>query len=478
MSNVSRFNLPDMQPRTVEFLTDAVGGTRLSGRPEDWIGGVTTDSRAVKPGELFVALRGDRFDGHAFLHQALERGAQGLMVERERWLCGPDSGRVVIEVDDTRRALGRLAAAYRADFGMPIVGVAGSNGKTTTKDLLGSVLERWGTVVVSEASFNNDIGVPLTLLRLHTGCRAAVLELGTNHPGELAPLVMMARPRLGVIPSLGREHLEFFGDLDGVLEEEGWLAELLPSDGALFIHADGPDIEPLVRRTAARVIRVGLREGNDWSAVNVEVGLEGTRFEVRGPTPAYEGIYSIRLLGRHQVTNALLAIAVGAECGLTRQDIAEGLAACRPPKLRLEVRRIGGMTVLDDAYNANADSMVAALRTLCDLPCAGRRVAVLGDMAELGQAAERDHAEVARQAAAMGVQVLHAVGEWAELMVSEARAAGLDQGVAHPDAEAVVHRLRRESRPGDLILIKASRRTQLERVGEGLATVMEGGFEM
>ncbi|MFN0068665.1 MAG: UDP-N-acetylmuramoyl-tripeptide--D-alanyl-D-alanine ligase, partial [Limisphaerales bacterium] len=312
--------------------------------------GVSTDSRSCPPGALFMALRGDHFDGHRFVPTALAAGAVAAVVARDRAadLTGPR-----LAVDDPRAAFGRLAAWWRSRFQLPLVGVAGSNGKTTTKDLIAAVLGARFSVVASEASFNNDVGVPHTLLRVGPGHGAAVLELGTNHPGELARLVSLARPTLGVLTHIGEEHLEFFGSVAGVAEEEGWLAELLPAEGTLFIPDEGRWWPSVAARTAARVVRVGRTPGADWRVLRAEADGRGTTFEVATPAAALCGAYRVNLLGAHQVGNALLALAVGGALGLTREELQRGLAACPAPTLRMQAWEHAGVRVLDDCYNAN-----------------------------------------------------------------------------------------------------------------------------
>src|SRR5581483_2106629 len=342
----------------------------------------------------------------------------------------------VIVVEDTRAALGKLAAAYRQDFSLPIVCVGGSNGKTTTKELLGSVLGKKFSIVCSEASFNNDIGVPLTLLRIGSAHEAAVLEAGTNHPGELAPLVKMVRPKFGVITNIGREHLEFFKDVAGVAREEGWLAELLPADGTLFVNGDNEWTPVLVKRTQAKVVRVGLGEQNDWRAEKIRLDKNGATFRLRAPKEEFCGEYRLNLLGRHQVVNALFAAAVSEELGLGCPALRDGLADCKPPKMRMNFWEANGVRVLDDAYNANADSTIAALETLCDLPLQGRRVAVLGDMEELGVHSEAAHAEVGRRAAELKIGQLFAVGKMAPVVAKAARDAGLTRVIELENVES------------------------------------------
>jgi UDP-N-acetylmuramoyl-tripeptide--D-alanyl-D-alanine ligase len=276
----------------------------------------------------------------------------------------------------------------------------------------------------------------------------------------------MARPDYGVITSIGREHLEFFRDLDGVVQEEGILAELLPAGGRLFINADTAMAEAICSRTSARVVRVGSAETCDWRVYGIRVTRSGTRFRLASPRAELTGEYKIPLLGRHQAVNAALAVAVAAEQGLSREAIDAGLLACEPARMRLQVWEYRGVTVLDDAYNANADSMSAALETLRELPCKGRRVAVLGNMAELGAESEAAHEEVGRKAAECGVEQLFAIGSMAQVFARGARSAGLNRVMEFPDATAAAVAVKSFLRDGDLLLLKASRASRLERLTE------------
>ena len=443
-----------MDPRSLKFIADATGGEILNGAGDVVVSRVCTDSRQVQAGDVFIALAGELFDGHKFIAEVAAKGVAAIMVERARYGVPPSGG----------------SGNPPAEAGTPcaVIAVGGSNGKTTTKELIAAVLREGGPALWSEASFNNDIGVPHTLLRLKSQHTAAVLEVGTNHPGELAPLVRLIQPRIGVITSIGREHLEFFGDVNGVAQEEGWLAELLPSDGVLFVNGDCPEMERVVRRTRARVVRVGFGPQNDWRASDVRYDEHGQTFQVTSPFAASSGAYRIGLLGRHQVLNALLAGAVGTEVGLSSEQVRRALAGCTPPKMRLQLWEAHGVRVLDDAYNANADSMLAALQTLHDLPCAGRRVAVLGDMAELGAHSVAAHIEVGRRAAELGVNRLFAVGKMAGHLAGAARAAGLSAVTEIADVVGAGETVRSELLPGDVVLLKASRSTRLERVGEVL----------
>jgi UDP-N-acetylmuramoyl-tripeptide--D-alanyl-D-alanine ligase len=437
----------------------------LKGSPATAARRVCTDSRQARAGDLFFAIKGERHDGHDFVAEVAERSAAAVVIE-SRSIPAKLPGCAVIAVDNTRQALGRLAAAYRNDFTLPVVAVGGSNGKTTTKELIASVLRRKLATLWSEASFNNDIGVPLTVLRLEKAHQAAVLEVGTNHPGELAPLVRMVQPKFGVITNIAREHLEFFGDVAGVAEEEGWLAELLPSDGTLYVNGDSEWSDQLARRSRAAVVRVGLSERNDWRARGLRLDTKGVAFRVDAPKVEFSGDYRVNLVGRHQVVNALFGVVVGEVLGLGRAEIQRGLAECQPPKMRMQLWKFNGVCVLDDAYNANADSMLAALQTLQDFPCKGRRVAVLGDMAELGAHSEAAHAEVGRRAAESGVGQLFAVGRMAPVLAQAARDAGLNRVFEFSDVEAAAAAVKSFVKSGDVLLLKASRVAGLERIAE------------
>jgi UDP-N-acetylmuramoyl-tripeptide--D-alanyl-D-alanine ligase len=451
-----------MESRTIEQVACDCGGTLRQGGARGAVRRVSTDSRQAEAGDLFVALRGDRFDGHDYVAEVAAKGVAGAVVEFSMVAAPADCPLILVE--STRAALGRLAASYRATFDLPVIAVGGSNGKTTTKDLVAGVLRQRFPTLASEASFNNDIGVPLTLLRLERDHRAAVLEVGTNHPGELRPLLTMIRPRMGVLTSLGREHLEYFGDMTGVVQEEGMVAECLPADGILYFGADNAWGEAILRRTQATVVRAGFGSSNDWRVEKVELARSGTTFGVQCPHPAFCRRFQVRLLGRHQALNALFAIAIGADLGLTPDEVQRGLESVAPSRWRMELREVRGVWFLMDCYNANADSMRAALETLAAMPCEGNRLAVLGDMAELGEHTAAAHAEVGELAAGARVAQLLLTGEHAGVTAAVARRSGLHRVLELETLEAVVTALHHLARPGDLVLLKASRRFRLEQV--------------
>ncbi len=455
-----------MTPRTLDTIARACEAELDASAGSIVARGLCTDSRQIKVGDMFVALSGDRFDGHAYLAEVAASGAVAGLVRRG-WK-GVGAPMPLLFVDDPRAALGRFASSYRMEHDPSVIAVAGSNGKTTTKEFLGNLLAQAGETVWSEASLNNDIGVPLTLLRMDAGTRFLVSEVGTNHPGELALLLRMVRPRTGILTSLGREHLEHFGSVEGVVEEEGWIAEVLPPDGLLVVNGDTPCVDRVISRTSAKVVKVGFGSSNDWRLANYTCETDGARFRVEGPWEESSGDYRILHVGRHQAVNAALALAVAAFEGMDRAAIQRGFLACSPAPMRLQVWRSGGIQILDDAYNANEESMTAALETLGEMPVKTRRLAVLGDMAELGEHSEAAHRAVGMQAARLGVNHLFAVGMMRGSLADGARSGGLSSVSEFGDVAEAASAVKAFVRAGDAVLIKASRASKLESVGKVL----------
>lgn len=459
-----------MEPRSLNHVANACGGSVDPEFGQLHVNRVSTDTRQIHRGDLFVAIRGDRFDGHDFLGAAAAGGASAVMVETgeaHRLKTLPVVLPAIL-VDSTRRALGRFAARYRQEFHPFVVAVAGSNGKTTTKEILASLLRQRFSTLWNAASFNNDIGVPLTLLRLSREHEAAVMEAGTNHPGELAPLLRQIRPHAGILTGIGGEHLEFFKDLAGVAREEGALGELLPATGTLFVNGDSPAMDVVTARTRAAVVRVGFGPENDWRVGECRIEPTGTRFMLEGPDPEMAGSFTVRLPGKHHALNAALAIAAAWDRGVTRSEVHAGLRAFRGAARRMEAKDRCGAWILDDSYNANLDSVLAALETLVAFPEVHRRYAVLGEMAELGEHSAESHAEVGHRAAALGLDHLFVLGEGGAMIGNAARKAGLD-GVSHyHDVQAAARGVAAVLRPGDVVLVKASRCAGLDRLSDWL----------
>lgn len=426
--------------------------------------GVTTDSRAVRPGELFVAIAGERFDGHAFVATALAAGASAALVARLPE--GLPGGRPVVLVDDTVAAYGALAGWWRAQMPATVVGVTGSNGKTTTKEMLAAVLGGLGPTLCSEANHNNHIGVPQTLLRIGPEHRYAVVEMGVNHFGEMPPLARPARPNVGVITNIGPTHIEAFGSEEGVAREKSIMLAWLAEGGLAVLHADDPWSRGIAARHAGRKATFGFAPDADWRATRVRQGADRVRFAVERTGDAVV----LPLPGRWQVANALAAIAVAAEMGMPVAHAAERLAAFAPPKWRMEVRRVGTLSVLLDCYNANPASLLGAVGELERRRCHGRRVAVLGDMLELGAISAAAHRAAGAAVAASGLDLLCAVGDQAALLAGEAVAQGMARSsvfqtsARHEAAGWLCEHLR----PTDTVLFKASRGIRLEEVAEAV----------
>jgi UDP-N-acetylmuramoyl-tripeptide--D-alanyl-D-alanine ligase len=450
---------------TADDLARLTGG-RLLARSDRPIRGAAVDSRLVAPGEVFVALPGERTDGHAFLDQAIARGAAALIVTRPTPDAATLGDTTVIRVADPLAALGAIAAGWRRRFDPLVVGVTGSIAKTSTKEAIATVLAGRLRTLRNEGNQNNEIGLPLTLMRLGPEHQAAVLEMGMYVGGEIAELARMARPRIGVVTAVQPVHLSRIGSLEAIEAAKGELLEALPPDGTAVLNADDPIVRRMGARSAARGVSYGFVGDADVGADAIEsAGLDGMRFVLRA-----EGdrrAVSIPTLGRLSVHNALAAVAVGRAAGLSFDDIERGLAAGWSAPHRVQVVRLGPVTLVDDTYNASPRSVVAALDVLAGLP--GRRAAVLGEMLELGDASDDGH-RVVGEAAARILDWLVVVGVGAAGIAEGAIAGGMDPArvIRVADAEAALDAVPPRLRDGDVVLLKASRGIGLDRVVDGL----------
>jgi UDP-N-acetylmuramoyl-tripeptide--D-alanyl-D-alanine ligase len=429
--------------------------------------GVTIDSRKVHEGDLFVALRGERFDGHDFIQDALSAGAIAAVVEQS-WFDGQKKravkGLPLIPVTATLAALQSLALYHRRRLGLPVIGVTGSNGKTTTKEMIAAALGTRFRVLRSEGSLNNHIGVPLTLLRMRRTHEIVVAEMGMNHSGEITRLCEIAEPTAGVVTNVGTAHLEYFDDLDEIAKAKQELIEAIGPHGFVVLNGDDPRVAAMSGSTEARSITFGFSEG---------VNVQGEIIElINGIFPLfrYNGGSPIRLWvpGRHNVANALAAVAVALAMGCTPEEIHDGLESYRGVKWRTEVIERGGIVILNDAYNSNPVSAAAALGLLRDWSNSRslRRVAVLGDMLELGEESGDLHARIGREAFECGVELLVAVGEHAGEIADGARAAGMsgDRILLTGTVDAAWDVLNDRITRNDLVLLKASRGVGLEQL--------------
>jgi UDP-N-acetylmuramoyl-tripeptide--D-alanyl-D-alanine ligase len=426
---------------------------------------VVIDSRKAGPGSLFAALPGENADGHDFATAAIAGGAVAVLASRP-------VGVPALIVSDVPGAMAALARAVVAALpGLTIAGITGSVGKTTTKDLAAQLVERLGPTVAPFESYNNEIGHPLTVLRVTADTRYLVLELSARGPGHIAQLCAIAPPRLGAVLCVGLAHAGEFGGLAEVARAKGELPAALPPDGVALLNADDPRVLAMADRTAARVVTFGLRPGATVRADGVTLGREGraafTLVTLAGAAPV-----RLRLLGAHNVVNALAAAAIAGELGMPVTEVAEGLSAATPrSKWRMEVtERADGVTVINDAYNANPEGMAAALETLATVARGRRAFAVLGPMNELGDESRQRHEEAGELAARAGVAGLIVVGENAAPMLTGARAERSWRGelISVPDARSAVTALGNLLGPGDVVLVKASRTIGLERVALAL----------
>jgi len=452
-----------MDATTFEKIAQWSAGRLAAGDPQGTVTSVCTDSRSLKAGDLFVALRGDKFDGHTFVAEASKRGAAGVIVEEFPAELPPGFG--VILVKNTLEALQHLGAEYRRSLDIQVIGLTGSNGKTSTKDLTASVLGENFQVTKTDGNFNNHIGVPLTLLRARGSDQIGVFEMGMNHAGEIAPLAAMAAPEVGIITNIGMAHIEFLGSREAIAQEKGMLAEALPPSGTLILSAEDEFSPAIAARTKADVVLAGINMGEIFAS-DLRPSASGTKFTINaeGRTAAAE----LSVPGEHMVRNAMLAVAAGRAFGLSLEECAAGLAKLRLTKGRLEQKMIRGIQVIDDTYNANPDSVAAALRTLASMPAVGRRIAVLGRMGELGTEAERGHRLVGEVAAQTHVDSVIGVGEEAQWITEAAWRGGVEKVVRVESTEEATKVLRDLAKAGDLVLIKGSRSARMERIVEGL----------
>ncbi|MGE5345444.1 MAG: UDP-N-acetylmuramoyl-tripeptide--D-alanyl-D-alanine ligase [Acidithiobacillales bacterium] len=471
-----------------EILLAAGAHSRTSGG-RDHFEGVSTDTRTILPGSLFVALNGERFDGHDFLVDAAAKGAGGAIVRRGTEPPPGEARLTLFEVEDTLAALGALARLHRNRFSIPVGAVAGSNGKTTAKEMAAAILRTRGPALATEGNLNNEIGVPLTLLGLEPTHGAAVVELGMSHPGELARLTAIARPTAGLVTLVAEEHLEFLKDLDGVAEAEGELYRGLPEGAVAVVNADDPRCVAQAERASSgvRKISFGKSPGADVRLLRVtprgikgqEISLEGEEGEnlsgrlgsgVKLQRSRVQRSVRLAFVGVHNAMNAAAAAALALALGHSFEEISLGLAAARPFAHRSRiVRTASGLVLLDDCYNANPSSMAAALATLGTLAAGGRRVAVLGDMLELGEAEVREHRALGERAAT-AADLAAFFGPRSEGAFEAARARGLPAASAghFTEVEPLVAWLKPLLRPGDTVLVKGSRGMKLERAVEAL----------
>lgn len=451
-----------MKAIAVQSLIKACRGSLHQGELTGRVLSVSTDTRTITDGAAFVALRGDNFDGHQFLQQAVASGAKVLVVDHALKESLADDVAVVV-VDDTLRALQSLAAWYLKESEVEVVGITGSNGKTSTKDFTKSVLQTKFKVHATAGNFNNHIGLPLTILSMPEGTEVCVLEMGMSGAGEIAELCQIARPRIGVITNVGTAHIEFLGSREAIAEEKGTLARYLPENGVLCLSAVCDFADHYRNQTKAKVLIVGNGRGK-IRAEALEMGKDGSMFEMVCDGEESRPKVNLPVVGRHMVANALLAAGVGYSLGMTLEEIAEGLNSAELTSGRLKAFECNGVQVFDDTYNANPESMKAAIEALDELECpqASSRFAVLGKMAELGNFADESCAAVGKLAAHRKIQLL-SVGSEAKPMADAAIAAG-GEAKHFDDQESTADWLKANTQENDVVLFKGSRSAKMEQV--------------
>ena len=458
-----------MQALTLRQLLEAVNGTLL-GDFDDLDAQavqVSTDSRNITPGCLFIPLEGERFDGHSFIQAALEAGAAGCLPARARESYLP--GRFYIKVRSTQRALWELARYYKKLFPIPFIAVTGSVGKTTTKDMTAAVLGARFCVHKTEGNFNNDIGVPLTLLRLEAQHEVCVVELGMDHAGEIDNLARLVEPDMALITNIGDAHIENLGSRENIFKAKCEIFPHLKRDGLAVLNGDDPLLASLEGTLAQRTVFVGEGEGLDYTARDLSSDGAGHLFcRVKTPRSQFEA--NIPALGSHMIYPTLMAAAVAEALGMAPDEIIRGIGAFLPTKMRMNIVRCkGDIVILNDAYNANPQSMRAAAAVLGDAQ-GRRKVAVVGDMKELGPGSEQFHRAVGGYFAQSGADRLIAIGELARFMAEGAQEAGLAQADYFPTLDAARNALSREVRAGVTILVKASRSMAFEKIVDFLLT--------
>ncbi len=438
------------------------GGRLLGGEETAQITGFCTDSREAKPGLLFVPIRGEQVDGHRFIAAALEGGAAASFVDRAYYEAHPDCTGPLLLVGDCRAAMQAAAAAYREEFSIPIVGVTGSVGKTTAKEMVAQALSAKFTVHKTAGNQNSQVGVPMTVCALTPRHTAAVVEMGVSMPGEMERIARVVQPTCAVITNIGTAHIEFMKNRETTLAEKAHIGDYLPADGAFFVNGDDPLLAEFAETSARRVVTFGLGPRCTWRASELREADKGTYFTCDGPGERYQ-LY-VPAAGEHNVRNALCSMAVARALGVPAEDAARAIASYKAPAQRQQIGVYRGVTVIDDSYNASPDSMRTALEVLASRAVSGRRFAVLADMLELGDYALQGHREVGRYAREQGVDTLIAVGELAREIV-----AGYGEG-AHwfADNRAAGDFLLEQLREGDAVLVKGSHSMRTDEIVERL----------
>jgi UDP-N-acetylmuramoyl-tripeptide--D-alanyl-D-alanine ligase len=436
----------------------ATKGTIVGNVQQEMFTGISTDSRTVKQGDLFIPLVGDNFDGHDFIDKAIQNGAVGIIFSRKEMYIPEHI--TAIAVADTLLALQDLARFHRQRFTIPVVAITGSNGKTTTKDMAAAVLSNQYQVLKTNANYNNEIGLPLTLLQLTKQHEVAIVEMGMRGRGQISQLANIALPTIGIITNVGETHLELLGTIENIAAAKAELLDVIPENGLSILNGDNVYVREMSKQAKSRILLFGLKQG-DIKAENIQINTQSMNFVCLFAGNQF--LVEIPTTGRHNVYNALAAIALGMELGMNFESICAGLKNFNASPMRLHIEKLGDYLIVNDAYNASPMSMTAAIETLMEV-AKERKVAVLGDMLELGSIAVEAHEKIGEQLAKYHVDIVVTVGKLAANIAKRASLCGMEKVVAcsnHVEAQEALGKLLES---GDTILIKGSRGMKMENI--------------
>lgn len=443
---------------TCEEIILATQGCLLVKGLEKSFTGVSTDTRKIRPGELFIPLVGEKYDGHDFIEQAVKNGASGIVISRKD--IKVREGVTIFSVKDTLKALQDLARFHRLRFSIPVIAITGSNGKTTTKDMTAAILASRFHVLKTQGNFNNEVGLPLTLLQLDDSHDAAVVEMGMRGLGQIKELADIAMPTIAVVTNVSETHIELLGTLENIATAKGELVEAISQDGVVILNADNSYVARMKDKAKGSVVLYGLHQG---LVIAKDIHVNDAALDFTCTTPEWTFKVHIPTVGEHNVYNALAGICVGRALGVTPQEVNEGLASFNGGNMRLQVEKIGDYTVINDAYNASPASMIAAIDALVQV-AKDRKIVVLGDMLELGHVALEAHRRVGQKVADSKVDILVTVGQLSAHIVEAAAESGMTSVFACKTHEEAQMTLKKLILPGDTLLIKGSRGMKMENM--------------
>ena len=457
-----------MEELTIEEIITTTEGKLLYGHLVTKVSNISIDSRTIRPKDLFIAIKGKNLDGHKFVPEAIAKGAIGAIISDAKIKT---QNSILIKVKDTTEALGKIARHYREKFNPLVIAVTGSNGKTTTKEMIASILSRRMKVVKAKGSFNNDIGVPLTIFELDSQSRVLILEMEMNILGGIRNLAQIAKPQIGVVTNIGDTHLEFLGNRENVMKEKAELIESLGPAGTAILNADDELVMAIGNNfPQTRRLTFGINNSADVFATNIiDLVTEGSHFLLNGK-------YRVRLPvpGRHNIYNALAAVATTVAAGLQYNAILPGIENFKPASMRLEIVKIKDLVIVNDTYNANPQSMAATLEIFSRIATTGRKIAILGDMLELGNSSQSLHFILGKEAAG-AVDIIIAIGKFSQAVIEGAIAAGINPNYvsAYDNNQIAITKLIDFIKPKDTILIKGSRAMRLEEIVQGIKAYYE-----